>query len=390
MKKRILRYFKHLLLTILAVIIIGFGIIVSLGGAVHYGDNPLMRNLDGEGPYLFYQNDSTLTVNYIRGNKDDGFTVKQQDYSTDSTIALTCNFPLDSSSFSFKLNTNISTPPVIYQDEQSIVALSDIESGFKTFRDFLIRQRVIDEQLNWIFGKGHLVLVGDLVDRGYSTTQVLWLIYKLEQAAQVQGGMVHLIIGNHELKNMQGKYESASPKYYGVAAILGRQPHELYAPHSFLGKWLASKNTVERINGVLFAHGGLHPDIANMELSLNEINQLIRKNYYYPYYPKPQETDEQLLNSNRTGVAWYRGYFKEDLEQEQIDAVLNKFSTTAIVVGHTIQSKVNRQFDGKVIAIDVRHPNDYHQNFPHRDSEGLLIENGGYYRLLHKGERIEL
>lgn len=390
MKKRILRYLKHLLFTLLVLIIIAFGIIVSLGGAVHYGDNPLMRNLDGEGPYVFYQADSTLTINYLRGNKDAGFLLEQQAYSIDSVISATCYFALDSSTFSFEINPHIATPPVIYQDDQPVLAMSDIESGYKTLRDFLLQHKVVDEQLHWIFGKGHLVLVGDVVDRGYSTTQVLWLIYKLEQAARAAGGMVHLIIGNHELKNLQGKYESAASKYYAVAAILGRPPHELYAPHSFLGKWLASKNTVECINGVLFAHGGLHPDIAKMNLNLAEINQLVRKNYYQPYYPRPQTTDEQFLISTRTGIAWYRGYFKEAVKQKQIDALLDKFSADAIVVGHTIQSKVNRQFAGKVVAIDVLHPKDYHHNFPHRDSEGLLVLKGRFYRLLHDGKQLEL
>ena len=77
--------------------------------------------------------------------------------------------------------------------------------------------------LNWTFGNGHLVLVGDFVDRGFSTTQVLWFIYKLEQEAEKQGGYVHYILGNHELKNMQGNYESASLKYFHVAAILEKQ-----------------------------------------------------------------------------------------------------------------------------------------------------------------------
>ncbi|MFT5166551.1 MAG: hypothetical protein ACI8P3_001783 [Saprospiraceae bacterium] len=390
MKKRILRYLKHISLTILILLIVGVVVLITIGGAVHYDDHPLMRNLDREGPYLFYENDSIINLNYIRGNKDDGFYVEQQHYPVHSPIAATCYFPLDSTSFDFSIRAEFKTPPSTYQDNSSILAISDIESGYKTFRDFLINNKVIDTQLNWTFGTGHLVLVGDFVDRGYSTTQVLWFIYKLEQDAEKHGGFVHYILGNHELKNMQGKYQAASPKYYSVSAILGKQPHELYAPNSFLGRWMSSKNTVERINGNLFAHGGLHPDLADADLNLAEINKINRNNYYKLYFPKRDKKIDQLILSTRTGICWYRGYFKEDLTQEQIDNTLRKFNAKSIVVGHTIQSKVNRQYDGKVIGIDVRHPKDYHKNWPNKKSEGLLIEGGKYFRVLNWGGKEEI
>mgnify|MGYP000951887711 CR=1 FL=1 len=87
---------------------------------------------------------------------------------------------------------------------------------------------MIDQNLNWTFGKGHLVLVGDFVDRGVFVTQVLWLIYKLEQDAENQGGQVHFVIGNHELKAMQGNTMSASPKYFRIETILGKNQVEFF------------------------------------------------------------------------------------------------------------------------------------------------------------------
>lgn len=189
---------------------------------------------------------------------------------------------------------------------------------------------------------------------------------------------------------MQGKFESTSPKYYGVASILGKQIHHLLDANSYLGRWMASKNTIALINDHLFVHGGLHPDLATTEVSLSEINAINRANYYLPYFPTTEKNAAQLLLSNRTGVCWYRGYFREDLTQEQVDAPLDKFNARAVVVGHTIQSKVKRSFAGRVIGIDVSHPKDYHKNWPNKQSEGLLIKGGKYYRLLHDGEREEI
>ena len=331
-----------------------------------------------------------LQVNYIKGNKDDGFYLEQKNYPIDWLIYASCYFSLDSSSFDFSIKTDFETPMSTYNDNNKILAISDIESGYKTFRDFLINSKVIDKNLNWTFGNGHLVLVGDFVDRGFSTTQVLWFIYKLEQEAEKQGGYVHYILGNHELKNMQGNYESASLKYFHVAAILEKQQNELYDSNSFIGKWMASKNTLELINGNLFVHGGIHPDLASSKLDLDEINQIGRRNYYKPFYPRTQKNIEQLLVSTHTGVSWYRGYFKDDLTQEQIDNGLNKFNAKSVIVGHTIQSKVNRQYGGKVIGIDVQHPKDYHKNWPNKKSEGLFIEGNKYYRIFANGEKEEM
>ena len=390
MKKSIWRYFKHLLATVISILFVGIIVIVLLHGSIDYGQNPAKVNLDREGPYVFYETDSLLTINHINGNKIDGFTVDKKTFHIDEDMPAKCFFPLDNSTFAFNINTKIRIPPSIYDDGQPIMALSDIESGYKTFRDFLINNKVIDKKLNWTFAKGHLVLVGDFMDRGYSTTQVLWLIYKLEQEAEKHGGKVHFILGNHELYNLQGKYESASPKYYGVASILGKQHHDLYGTNSFLGKWLSSKNTIERINGVLFTHGGIHPDITKHQVTLQEINQINRANYRKPYFPEPEKDLDQLLRSTKTGICWYRGYFKDDLGQEEVEKSINMFDAKAIVVGHTIQWHVNRHYNGKVIAVDVKHPKDYNKNWPNKKSEGLLIINDTYSRLLVNGNRKEL
>jgi len=390
MKKRIFSYLKNILGTVLVLLIVGIIILISLNGSLEYGNNPQAIDLDNEGPYVFYDTDSTLNVNYIKGNKTDGFYLDTKEYQTAEKINARCFIPLDSSKFSFTLKSEFLSPKATYSDNQPILAISDIESGYIAFRDFLKSNKVIDKNLNWIFGKGHLVLVGDFVDRGFSTTQVLWFIYKLEQEAKKHDGYVHFIIGNHELYNMQGKYKSASYKYYGVASILGKQHHDLYNENSFIGKWMASKNSLELINGTLFTHGGIHPDIANYDISIDQVNQINRDNYYYSYFPKPQESVAQLILSNKKGICWYRGYFKDDLTQEQVEKGIHKFNAKAIVVGHTLQRKVNKLYNGKVFAIDVKHPKDYNKNWPNKKSEGLLITEDNYFRVKANGNKIEL
>ncbi|MEL7339589.1 MAG: metallophosphoesterase [Bacteroidota bacterium] len=333
-----------------------------------------------------------MNLHYIQGNQEDGFEITSNRYRTDTIFKTSCYFTLDNSAFSFAIDMDqIAIPPSTYHDGGNIFAVSDIESAYRTFRDLLLNNGIIDNNLNWAFGNGHLVLVGDFVDRGFSTTQVLWIIYKLEQEAKKKGGSVHFIVGNHEIKNMQANYESASPKYTYIAHILGRQQHELYNSNSFLGRWLSQKNTMELINGYLFVHGGIHPQVAKIDLDLAEMNRVIRAKYYQGYYPKRERSDAQSLVSTTTGPAWYRGYFKDKtLSQAEVEMGLDKFDAKEAIVGHTIQSTVNRSFEGKVIGIDVQHPKDYHKNWPARQSEALLIENGNYYRVLANGKKVAI
>ncbi|MBX9855318.1 MAG: metallophosphoesterase [Gemmatimonadaceae bacterium] len=367
---------------VLTCCLVVFGLVI--GADAHLFENRLAYQLDGE-VHVFHTNDR-LTAFTLRGSNDSGFrvdTVLLSDKAEEARIRV--GFPADSSHFDVTVSSDGPIPASVYDDGKPIVAISDIESGFGAFRQFLVVHGIADAALNWTFGSGHLVLVGDFVDRGASTTQVLWAIYKLEQSAMRAGGRVHYIIGNHEIKNLQGNYQTANEKYFHIAGIFGKQQLELFDDRSVLGRWMASKNVVEVINDVAFVHGGLHPRIAEFALSVEEINEMVRAGYRTPWFTPTTETTESFLRSSGTGPAWYRGYFKDDLSTEEVDQGLRAVGASAVVVGHTLQSAVTAKHDGRVFAIDVRHPKDYLTSFPLRRSEGLLIKDGQYFRLLQNG-----
>jgi hypothetical protein len=378
--------FKYLKGFAISTLVLSTGLIVfglSIGAEAHLFEDPLAYQLDGE-VHVFHVNGSRA-AHTVRGNNSSGFSVDTLTLSNDGEAQIRVGFPVDSSHFDVTVLPDTPPPSSVYNDGAPIVAISDIESGFAAFRQFLNVHGIADATLNWTFGKGHLVLVGDFVDRGASTTQVLWAIYKLEQSARAAGGQVHYIIGNHEIKNLQGNYQTANEKYFHIAGILGKQQTELFDDHSVLGRWMASKNVVEVINGVAFVHGGIHPRMVEHAVSVEEMNQIVRAGYRIPWFTPTTETTESFLRSGNTGPAWYRGYFKDELTSEDIDQSLRAVGASAIVVGHTLQSKVNARHDNRVFAIDVRHPKDYLTSFPFRRSEGLMIKNGQYYRLLQDG-----
>ncbi|MEN7344312.1 MAG: metallophosphoesterase [Pseudomonadota bacterium] len=376
---------KHLVISLLVllVLLIIFGL--AIGAEAHLFEDRLAYQLDGE-THVFYEADG-MVVRRLRGDNESGFSVERSVIAQDESKLLEIHFPADGSAFSVKPREDVETPPTIYTTSQPIIAISDIESGYGAFKQFLMAHGVMNERLDWTFGEGHLVLVGDFVDRGASTTQVLWAIYQLEQSAREQGGTVHFIIGNHEIKFMQGNFQAADEKYFYIAGMLGKQQSDLYGHDALIGRWMASKNVLEVINDIAFVHGGLHPEIADFGLAAEDINRIVREDYRQLYFTPQTVTTETKLRSSSTGPAWYRGYFKEDLTQEQVEQSLEAVGARAVVVGHTLQSEVSMSFDRRVIAIDVRHPKDYLTSFPFRESQGLLIDNGDYYRLLEDGTR---
>lgn len=76
-----------------------------------------------------------------------------------------------------------------------------------------------------------------------------------------------------------------------------------------------------------------------------------------------------------------------NLSIEEVEKGLDTFGASHVVVGHTIQKKVSKKYDGRVIGIDVQHPKDYHKNWPNRETEGLLIENKAHFRVFNDGEK---
>jgi hypothetical protein len=112
-----------------------------------------------------------------------------------------------------KLKPGLANEKAEHKKVGKMLILSDIEGNFAAFRKLLQANHVIDDNFNWTFEKNHLVLIGDFVDRGTMVTEVLWLIYSLEEKASAAGGYVHYILGNHEIMNMSNDLRYVQDRY---------------------------------------------------------------------------------------------------------------------------------------------------------------------------------
>ena len=99
-----------------------------------------------------------------------------------------------------------------------IVALSDIHGAYDAVVVTRQQAGVIAEDLSWDGGETHLVITGDLLDRGPGSRQVMDLIMRLEREAERAGGRVHLLLGNHEVMNLIGDVRYVSDSEYAAFA----------------------------------------------------------------------------------------------------------------------------------------------------------------------------
>ncbi len=336
-----------------------------------------------DGPYVLYKN-GLVYVKYVF---DDGGTKTvvvdsiPQSQKANTSLRVATDEP--GKVFTVQLKKDLQNEKSEFAGVKKMFIVSDIEGNFQAFRKLLQGNGVIDEQYNWTFGDGHLVLTGDFFDRGSQVTEVLWLAYALEDKAKAAGGYVHFVLGNHEIMNMSGDIRYVHPKYMQTAALMNENYMNLFSEQAELGRWLRTKNVVEKVGDILFAHGGISSEVNRIDISAQKINKLSR-----PFYPdslyKYDDPKVELLYSD-LGPFWYRGYYagKPLAQQTQIDSTLNIYGVKYIATGHTVVADtISVLFNRKLFNTDVHHAKGH--------SEGLLYENGNFYRASPTGEKLQI
>ncbi|UCG62341.1 MAG: metallophosphoesterase [Candidatus Zixiibacteriota bacterium] len=306
-----------------------------------------------DGPYVFWQNDSTAIVFYICNDTlvkyalSIGDTLRFEGFCRDSLESYTIVPP----------NHNIEAHT--FDNVFRIFAVSDIHGEYEHIVDLLLNAGIIDGNSNWAWGDGHLVIVGDVVDRGDKVTECLWLIYKLEQQAPSTGGRVHFLLGNHELMVLQGDNRYIHERYMKGIVRKTRIKHEdLYGPDMELGRWLRSKHVAVKINDILFTHAGIPPFVTEVAWDLGKLNGIARLKLDLRSSQIAFDDTAKLLFGSG-GPFWYRGYHYgmegkyEQAGPETINRILAALGATTIVVGHTECPGVHWIEGNRILAIDI-------------------------------------
>jgi len=275
-----------------------------------------------------------------------------------------------------------------------VVAIADLHGDYDRFVFILAHPQValIDQDLHWAGGKAHLVQLGDVMDRGPRAREILDLLMRLEKEAAAAGGMVHMLLGNHEEMNITGialdypgyvtveqfvdflpedfrqqreaRYIKTLPpeekkraeiegldvradeglaEFWGkVMAAKDPDAERAYVLgfNDTYGDWLVKQNTVIKINDVVYAHGGISETLSKWPI--RELNQVMRseleffqgrmrspQQYAKPFHPRLVYDPDSPL--------WFRGLAtkNEAAAQAEIDRTLANLGARAIVVGHS-------------------------------------------------------
>ncbi len=335
--------------------------------------------LSVDGPYVFYKQDKVVVKSVELQNSK--YKMVEEEYASKAEVP-TLECIIDKKRrFNINLQPEIEAPPTVYAQPNRLFAISDIEGNFHAFAKTLIGNGVIDRNFNWIYGDGHLVLVGDFFDRGLNVTACLWLIYELESQAKEQGGMVHFILGNHEEMNLSGDYRYVRKKYQTVARQMECNYGELFGESTELGRWLRSRNMIEKIGETVFVHGGLSPQIAGCQLSMKQMNDICRTHIG----KKPDELQDKGASVSlvfaKSGPLWYRGFFGGKLKEATVATILDHFEARQVVVGHTIVDEISTLHNGRILAIDVKHS----EHVANARPNAISWEDGEFYKVNYKG-----
>ncbi|MEW6992157.1 metallophosphoesterase [Colwelliaceae bacterium 6441] len=327
-----------------------------------------------DGPYVVNENNQ-LTATWFCNNQQESKTVA---FSNNSAVIDNCNYPIEVDRIKFKEHEVLE-----YQGDFNLVATSDFHGQFDLMMTLLKNNNIVDSQGHWNFADGHFVITGDVFDRGDKVTEILWFLYRLEQEAELAGGKLHLLLGNHEVMVLNGDLRYLHPEYVEVAKRLNMPFEDLYAKGTVLGDWLRTKPVLVKVNNMLFAHGGFHPSLAQEKRSLAEINSIFKQNLVKAELAQPREGWGKYLHKTH-GPIWYRGYFKDNgASSDEIDLLLKHFDIEFLVVGHTSQKQVETRHQGRVIAIDSSIKNGKY-------GELFFAEQGKKWRGTLSGEKLPL
>ena len=315
---------------------------------------------------------------------------------------------------SFLIVSSLLTAPTrqcIWEGVEKIIAIGDLHGDFEHFITILKNKDInlVDNDLNWIGGKTHLVQIGDIMDRGDRAKEIFDLIKKLEKQAAAAGGMVHMLIGNHEEINITEKTFDY-PEYLTVAQLkdfvrdeykkkkeeefekkvgkgsdttsqwqqlINTGDQEAMAEYfeffnTYYGRWIAEEhNAVIKINDTVFVHGGMNEKYSKMKLQ--DINNL-----YYTEFLKSfrGESFRTKILFDPDGPLWFRelATWSEQLFSSEVDKILANLGARHMVVAHTpfIRDTLHR-FGERVWLIDTGISSLYRGFL-----SALIIENGNF------------
>lgn len=156
-----------------------------------------------------------------------------------------------------------------------LLALSDIHGGYDRMVLLLQQWGLLaavpssPAVAEWSGADATLVVIGDLIDKGTQSIEVVDLLRALEVSAAARGGHVVVTLGNHEAEFLANPYNSRADAFDSELSASGLDPC-IIATTDERGTWLRSRPFGARVGDWFFAHAGQthRRTVADLEVAL--------------------------------------------------------------------------------------------------------------------------
>lgn len=292
--------------------------------------------------------------------------------------------------FDVKLHP-VKRPGWNYPQADKVFVMSDPHGRLDCVISLLQGNHIIDKDYKWSFGKNHLMIIGDIFDRGKDVPQIFWLFYKLEEEAAKAGGHVSFMLGNHEPMVLANDLRYTKEKYKILAEKLKMKYPRLFGPDTELGRWLGTRNTMQMIGNDLYVHAGLGKDFYDKNLSIPTVNEEMSKGLFMTKKERKALSPLTAFLYGNSGPIWYRGLVRTDgkynpLAKDSLEMIMDRYKAKHIIVGHTIFKDISTFYNGKVIGVNV----DNKENREKKRGRAMLIKNNQYFVVGDKGIQRQL
>lgn len=153
-----------------------------------------------------------------------------------------------------------------------IVAVGDLHGDYNQTLSVLRLTGLLNTHNRWDGGDTYLVQTGDILDVGPDDLRIVRFLMDLGTQARKVGGDVHQLIGNHELRNLNGDFSKVDP---GSLEQDGGEAGRAYllSNRSKLGMYLRTRKAIFHYGPFLFMHGGFSTATAALLTSLNRVEE---------------------------------------------------------------------------------------------------------------------
>ena len=309
-------------------------------------DEPNIQHI--QGPIVERKADNSFAAQWVCGRG-----VHSRVVIEDEGLQITCADHTYSYDFYPPAETN---DAATFITDAPVAVTSDLEGNLDYFLRWGIDTGVLNAAGNWDFGGGHLVIAGDMFDRGRYVYDLLWFLYDLEQQAEAYGGKVHILLGNHEQYAFIGLIKSVEAEH--LWAIEQMMPYPLALRNAtVLGQWLRTKPVMTKINNVLYMHGGISELVLKSGKTIEELNALNRE--ALDNYSEISDDVFALTHGNHS-LTQYRGYahameYYPEADQSLIDRTKQQFGVDYLVVGHSQAETLAPKFGGDIYIVENTH-----------------------------------